>query len=793
MDNPIRVFLSYSWDSEAHKQRVLALAQRLRADGVDAWLDRFTSFPEQGWPRWMQDEIERAQFVVVLATEKYAQRFAGNAPAGTGLGATWEGAIITQDLYEAGGRNQKFLPAIFAGADSAHIPKPLRPFTHFRVDTDSGCTDLYRLITGQQEILPLALGKKRELPSVPVGAQRPALPVPEIHEPITFSAVHQLPPPPPAFTGRDEHLLQLEEQLTSAQSAGATISAAHRHAGLQGTPGVGKTALALVLADRLKARYPDAQLFLNLRGADPDRRPPRPAAELMAEVIHAFHPEARLPETVDALTPIYHSVLAGAGRVLLLLDNAAGADQVRPLLPPGNCLLLVTSRAQFTLPGLAARNLDCLLHAQAEALLCRLAARFQAGSDEVKEAAQLCGGLPLALEVFAGAVNDRQLYPLPELLHRLRDRQDKLAPVDAAFQVSYELLSEELRRCWRLLAVFPASFDLRAAAAVWDGVAPASAPAGFGGVPAASSNAGPGGPAHPQAGTPALLDSAREAMQTLMRASLVEWNETNGRFRLHDLIRQFCEAKLRSGGRESAGDSAGRGAGLEAGGALPSAATEETAARLRHAAHCHDVAWEAKQLYLKGGEHVLRGLELFDRERVQLEAAFEFLAAQMARGVHAASTPDSAATLKRPEGCVPAESAALLVSLVDAVAYTGDLRFHPRQRIRWLEAQRDAARLARDRGAEGAALGNLCLAYAALGDARKAVEFYGQRLVIAREIGDRRGEGNALWNSALALDSLGDRAQAIARAEAALKILEAIEDPNAAKVRAKLEEWRSAQ
>ena len=232
--------------------------------------------------------------------------------------------------------------------------------------------------------------------------------------------------------------------------------------------GVGKTALALVLADRLKARYPDAQLFLNLRGADPDHRPPVPPADVMASVIHAFHPEARLPDTVEALAPIYRSVLTDAGRVLLLLDNAAGADQVRPLLPPANCLLLVTSRTQFTLPGLAARNLDCLPAAQAQELLCKLAPRFQAGSDEVKEAAELCGCLPLALEVFAAVVNERKIYPLPDLLRRLRERQDKLAPVDATFQVSYELLTDELRRCWRLLAVFPASFDLRAAAAVWN-------------------------------------------------------------------------------------------------------------------------------------------------------------------------------------------------------------------------------------------------------------------------------------------------------------------------------------
>ena len=133
-----------------------------------------------------------------------------------------------------------------------------------------------------------------------------------------------------------------------------------------------------------------------------------------------------------------------------------------------------------------------------------------------------------------------------------------------------------------------------------------------------------------------------------------------------------------------------------------------------------------------------------------------------------------------------------MIDLVNAVVYTGQaLRFHPRQSIAWLESQLRAARRVKDRQYEGTALGNLGLAHADLGDARKAIEFYEQHLVIVREIVDRRGEGNALWNSALAHDSLGNRPEAIARAETALKIYEAIEDPNAAKVRAALAKWRT--
>ncbi len=484
------------------------------------------------------------------------------------------------------------------------------------------------------------------------------------------------------LVGRDDALSDLERKLSAHEATGATISGAR--AGLQGMGGVGKTALATVLAHRLKDRYPDAQLFLNLRGADPEHRPPVTSIEAMQSVIHSFQPEARLPDTLDALMPIYHSVLANGGHMLLLLDNAADAAQVRPLLPPPNCLLLVTSRQQFALPGLETRNLDCLAPEKSRELLLKLAPRLDGHADE---AAKLCGHLPLALEVFAGVVNDKRLFPVPELIDRLRTRQDKLAPVEAAFQVSYDLLSAGLRRRWTLLAVFPTSFDLHAVAAMLGD----------------------------------SVDSARDAMQELVNASLVEWNETNGRFRLHDLVRQFCDDRLPS--------------------------SDRTGGHFRHASHYRDVAAEAGKLYLKGGENVLRGLELFDRERAHLETAFAWLQSRRDR-----------------------ESAAVLVSLVGAVAYTGNLRFNSRQLILWLGVQLEAARIAKDRKAEDAALGNLGVAYAELGDARKAIEFHEQSLIIDREIGDRRGEGIALGNLGAAYAILGDARKAIEFFEQALTI-----------------------
>ena len=489
-------------------------------------------------------------------------------------------------------------------------------------------------------------------------------------EPQAFSVLHQLPPVPLAFTGREQELRELETALAKQGNIGASISASG--AGIQGMGGAGKTALATILAHRLKDKFPDAQIYLNLHGFDPK---PTPPTEAMQRIIHVFHAEAKLPETMEELAPIYNGALNDAGRVLLFLDNAANPEQIQPLLPPSNCLLLVTSRNQFFLPGLATRNIECLPAEKSQELLLKLAPRLK-GHEAV--AADLCGHLPLALEVFAGVVSEKTLHPVEELVARLRKQDETLGKVEAAFQLSYDLLEEPLRRCWTLLAIFPVSFDLRAVAAIWE----------------------------------TKTEAAVDIMEALLKGSLVEADENKVRFRLHDLVRQFCSRKL--------------------------SAAERNDSMMRYARHYTKIGDEADQLYLKGGKDLLLGLELFDRERVHLEAAYEWLA---------------------PKRDVA--SAALIISLVDAVVYTSNLRFHPRQRIRWLEGQREAARITKNREAEGGALGNMGLAYADVGELRKAIEFYEQRLVIAREIGDRRGEGSTLGNLGIAYWDLGDPRKAI--------------------------------
>src|ERR1051325_2041514 len=497
---------------------------------------------------------------------------------------------------------------------------------------------------------------------------------------IAPTRLHEVPRPPADFTGRED---ELKELLASIEVGGVTIS------GLQGMGCIGKTALALKLVELLKPRYPDAQFFLDLKGASTQ---PLTVAEILAHVVRAYHPAAKLPESESELRGLYLSVLDGQ-RAVLLMDNAANAAQVEPLIPPAGCLLLVTSRQHFTVPGLAEKNLDTLSAADARDPLLTIAHRIETQADEI---ATLCGHLPLALRLAAAAmVKFRNLSPA-DYVRRLQDRQQRLQLIDASLSLSYELLSEELRERWRWLAVFPDTFAVYAAAAVWE----------------------------------VEVDQAKYMLSELMATSLVEWNETSHRYRLHDLARLFADAKL--------------------------GAEERAIAQKRFATHYRDVLAAAKELYKKGGESLLRGLALFDLEWGNIQEGHAWVVAQ-------ADAADAVA-------------AELAITYPNAGAYVLDLRQHSRERIRWLEIALAAARRLRDREAEGATLGNLGLAYADLGETRHAIQFYEQRIIIAREIGDRRGAGAVLTNLGLAYADLDETRRAIQFYEQALPIFREISD-----------------
>src|SRR5690348_1533156 len=98
--HPPKVFITYSHDSDKHRRRVLELSEKLRSEGIDCNIDQYEMAPADGWPRWMRNEIKTSDFVIVVCTQIYERRYEGTEQFGNGVGAKWEGAIITQQLYE---------------------------------------------------------------------------------------------------------------------------------------------------------------------------------------------------------------------------------------------------------------------------------------------------------------------------------------------------------------------------------------------------------------------------------------------------------------------------------------------------------------------------------------------------------------------------------------------------------------------------------------------------------------------------------------------------------------------
>ncbi|MDD4653731.1 MAG: tetratricopeptide repeat protein, partial [Methanothrix sp.] len=219
-------------------------------------------------------------------------------------------------------------------------------------------------------------------------------------------------------------------------------------------------------------------------------------------------------------------------------------------------------------------------------------------------------------------------------------------------------------------------------------------------------------------------DEDHEQLSELLRWNLVDYRDETKRYRLHDLVRIFAS------GRFSEVD--GEGAKNEA--------------RQRHAEHFRNVLSFATDLYEKG--NVLTGLNAFDLEKMNIESAWAWAKENLAKS----------------------DAAASICSYFLNWPYLLDLRQHPRERISWTETALSAARKLNDRSAEGVHLGNLGLAYANLGDARKAIEYYEQALAIARKIGDRRGEDTHLGNLGSAHYVLGDARKATEYYEKALII-----------------------
>jgi tetratricopeptide (TPR) repeat protein/transcriptional regulator with XRE-family HTH domain len=328
---------------------------------------------------------------------------------------------------------------------------------------------------------------------------------------------HQLPAAVQHFTGRRAELAELFALLPSATGEGAAVVIS----ALDGSPGIGKTALAVHWAHRVAADFPDGQLYVNLRSFDPSGEVVR-AETAIRGFLDAFQiPAERLPPSQESQAALYRSLLASK-RVLIVLDNARDAGQVRPLLPgsPG-CLVVVTSRVRLT--GLAAAEgarlltLDALSVGEArELLVCRIgAARVRAEPGAAGELVRLCGRLPLALTVAAARAVARPGMSLAAAVAELADTAGRLRALETGdpatnvrtvFSWSYQNLEELPARIFRLLGVHPGPDITVPAAAALLGATPAD--------------------------TRAVLD-------TLAMANLLD-EQIPGRFALHDLLRAYA-------------------------------------------------------------------------------------------------------------------------------------------------------------------------------------------------------------------------------------------------------------
>ncbi len=326
----------------------------------------------------------------------------------------------------------------------------------------------------------------------------------------------QLPAAPRRFSGRAAELAALNALLEEAQAATRTVVIS----AISGTAGVGKTALAVHWAYRVAQRFPGGQLYVNLRGYDPGA--PVPAEEALAGFLRALGvPDRDIPADPDERASRYRSLLAGR-RILVVLDNAWSADQVRPLLPgAAGCLAVVTSRD--ALAGLIARDgaerldLDLLPRADAVSLLRSLiGSRADADSKAVAALAAQCARLPLALRIAAELATARPAISLAELVRELADEQERLDLLEAAgdshtavravFSWSYQNLSQPAARLFRLLGLHPGpDITIRAAASL------AASPPG----------------------------QARRLVAELVRANLLT-EQAPGRFGCHDLLRAYA-------------------------------------------------------------------------------------------------------------------------------------------------------------------------------------------------------------------------------------------------------------
>jgi DNA-binding SARP family transcriptional activator/tetratricopeptide (TPR) repeat protein len=611
----------------------------------------------------------------------------------------------------------------------------------------------------------------------------------------------QLPADLPTFAGRVRELAALLPMSHNLSEDAVALTIV-----IGGMAGIGKTTLAVHWAHRIAGRFPDGQLYVNLRGFDPSG-PATTPADALCDFLSALDvAPLQIPAGLDAQAALYRSILAGR-RVLVLLDNARDLEQVRPLLPglPG-CLAIVTSRNELS--GLVAAHgarpltLGPLPAGEARDLLAhRLGAgRVAAEPHAVDDILSPCAGLPLAMAITAARAASHPAFPLAALAAELRDARDNLdafagpdaaSDARAAFSLSYQALAPPTARLFRLLAVQPGPDIAASAAASLTGAAAAS---------------------------------VRPMLAQLSRANLIT-EHVPGRYTMHDLLRAYATERLHAiesePDRQAAGHrlldhylhTAHRAALLLAPAREPITPAPPRAGVIPEplADHERALAWftTERRVLLSAVTYAVRAR--LNTHAWQLAWAMdtfllrqghwhEWIDVRLAALAAALRLPDRGAQAKAYIGLGHAlsrvgrldEARTHLGRALDLSAELGDLsgQAHAHRGIgliyqrqghldKTLQHCRQAGELYRragNRSGWAKALNESGFIHALLGDHRQALACCGQAITLFQELGDRHGEAATAHSLGFTLRRMGNHRQAVIRYRQALDLFEKVGD-----------------
>ncbi|MBT5632754.1 MAG: hypothetical protein HOJ13_08480 [Nitrospina sp.] len=362
------------------------------------------------------------------------------------------------------------------------------------------------------------------------------------------------PPEPVLFTGRKEVLKKI-----AGQTSGAPILI-----GISGFSGIGKSCLTIPLSKMFTPQYPDACLFVDMQG---ELSNPPSAEDIMRRIILKFHPTQPIPANDKHLAKLYRVALK-AHKGILILDNASGVKQIKPLIPPSSWVLIATSAKPVLLPKIISVDLEPMEALEAHTLLTRWAPGI---SPAIKEISQICKGIPLALELIGKlfAINstmapDYFAKKFTEVRKDIGEEDEKGNLIDgvrAAITLSYKMLPEKTAVVFKKLYIFPGSFTAEAASFICE-------------------------------------DPKKLSLTGLEKFGLIQLNTNTLRYSLHSQVNKYIKPILKAG--------------------------DQAMVAKRHATEFMNVLETAYNLVEKGGKDAIKGFRLFDLELENIKAGMEW-------------------------------------------------------------------------------------------------------------------------------------------------------------------------